>query len=93
MLTILSSILPFPYTIKIGVFTGGGDDLAYDPATGALTADITATCDPTLKKYAANFESHVKNIYRALLTRGLKGCYVYFTNKDTERYFRSRIEA
>jgi len=75
----------------IGVIIG--DDLAFDPETGALTADITATCDPTLKKYAANFESHVKNIYRALLTRGLKGCYVYFTNKETEKYFRSKIES
>jgi len=74
----------------IGVIIG--DDLVFDPATSALTANIKATCDPTLKKYAANFESHVKNIYRALLTRGLKGCYVHFTNKETEKYFRSRME-
>ncbi|MBK8953134.1 MAG: DUF2075 domain-containing protein [Chitinophagaceae bacterium] len=34
----------------------------------------------------------VRNIYRILLTRGMKGCYVYFMDKETERYFRSRIE-
>ncbi|MDP4247484.1 MAG: DUF2075 domain-containing protein, partial [Bacteroidota bacterium] len=74
----------------IGVIIG--DDLVVDPTSGSLSANIKATCDPTLRKYAANFESHVKNIYRALMTRGLKGCYVYFTNKETEKYFRSRIE-
>jgi hypothetical protein len=34
----------------------------------------------------------VKNIYRVLLTRGMKGCYVYFMDKDTERFVRTRIE-
>jgi len=34
----------------------------------------------------------IKNTYRTLMTRGLKGCYVYFTNKETEVYFKSRIE-
>ena len=33
----------------------------------------------------------VKNTYRVLLTRGQKGCYVCFLDKDTENYFRSRI--
>ncbi len=37
-------------------------------------------------------ESIIKNTYRTLMTRGLKGCYVYFMNKDTERFFKSRIE-
>ena len=34
----------------------------------------------------------VKNTYRVLLSRGLKGCYVYFMDRDTERYVRSRME-
>ncbi|MBU1349061.1 DUF2075 domain-containing protein, partial [Patescibacteria group bacterium] len=33
----------------------------------------------------------IKNTYRTLMTRGMKGCYVYFTDKETERYFRDRI--
>jgi DUF2075 family protein len=36
-------------------------------------------------------DSLVKNTYRVLLTRGQKGCYVCFLDKDTESYFRSRI--
>lgn len=32
----------------------------------------------------------IKNTYKTLLTRGMKGCYVYFIDKETEEYFRSR---
>ncbi|MFZ2978180.1 MAG: DUF2075 domain-containing protein, partial [Candidatus Magasanikiibacteriota bacterium] len=33
----------------------------------------------------------VKNTYRTLMTRGMKGCYVYFADKETENYFKSRM--
>jgi len=33
----------------------------------------------------------IKNTYRTLMTRGMKGCYVYFTDKETEAYFRKLI--
>ena len=33
----------------------------------------------------------IKNTYRTLMTRGMKGCYVYFTDKAAERHFRSRL--
>ncbi len=33
----------------------------------------------------------IKNTYRTLMTRGMKGCYVYCTDKETEVYFRSCI--
>src|SRR5262245_9919459 len=36
--------------------------------------------------------SLVKNTYRTLMTRGMKGCYVYFVDAGTEKFFRSRIE-
>ncbi len=35
----------------------------------------------------------IKNTYRTLMTRGMKGCYVYFTDKETEKYFRDRINS
>lgn len=34
----------------------------------------------------------IKNTYRTLMTRGMKGCYVYFVDKATEQYFKSRME-
>jgi uncharacterized protein len=33
----------------------------------------------------------IKNTYRALMTRGSKGCYVYFVDKKTEEYFKKRL--
>lgn len=33
----------------------------------------------------------IKNTYRTLMTRGMKGCYVYFVDKETENYFKSRL--
>jgi len=33
----------------------------------------------------------VKNTYRTLMTRGMKGCYVYFTDKALEDFVRSRL--
>lgn len=74
----------------VGVIVG--DDLVYSPQNGVLQADITFTKDPTLRRNKENFEMHVKNIYRTLLSRGMKGCYVYFTNKNAEHFFKSRIE-
>ncbi len=74
----------------IGVIVG--DDLIYNPEKSKLEADIKATSDPMLKRNKENFEKHVKNIYRVLMSRGMKGCYVYFTNKETEKYFKSRLE-
>lgn len=34
----------------------------------------------------------IKNTYRALMTRGMKWCYVYFVDKETEDYFRKRLK-
>lgn len=75
----------------IGVIVG--NDLIFDAETNKLIADKTATKDPTLKRSKEKFEEHVKNIYRVLMTRGMKGCYVYFTDKGTENYFRRMLSA
>lgn len=32
----------------------------------------------------------IRNTYRTLLTRGLKGCYVFCTDAETQDYFRLR---
>lgn len=33
----------------------------------------------------------IKNTYRTLMTRGMKGCYVYFTDSETREYFRRAL--
>ena len=34
----------------------------------------------------------IKNTYRTLMTRGMKGCYVYCTNKELADYLRECIK-
>lgn len=38
-------------------------------------------------------DSIIKNTYRTLMTRGMKGCYVYFVDKETEQYFKERLKS
>jgi len=33
----------------------------------------------------------IKNTYRTLMTRGMKGCYVYCTDPETQEYFRDHL--
>ncbi|MDQ3040589.1 MAG: DUF2075 domain-containing protein, partial [Pseudomonadota bacterium] len=33
----------------------------------------------------------IRNTYRTLMTRGMKGCYVYCTDSETRDYFRTRL--
>jgi len=35
----------------------------------------------------------ILNTYRTLMTRGMKGCYIYCTDKETQEYFRNRLRA
>ena len=46
--------------------------------------------NPSLTKKI--LKSLIKNTYRTLMTRGMKGCYVYFVDEETEKYFKSKIE-
>lgn len=34
----------------------------------------------------------IKNTYRTLMTRGLKGCYIYCTDEETRQYFHDRLK-
>lgn len=38
------------------------------------------------------YQKIVKNIYRVLLSRGMKGCYVYFMDKETEIFVKKRMK-
>jgi hypothetical protein len=33
----------------------------------------------------------IKNTYRTLMTRGMKGCYIYCTDPETQQYFKERL--
>ena len=67
-----------------------GTDLKYNPDTAEWEGNPDCSYDGQVKG-SKDFLQLVKNTYRVLLGRGMKACYVYFMDKDTERYFRSRI--
>jgi uncharacterized protein len=50
-----------------------------------------ASHDAVVKRSKDDFVRMVKNAYRVLMSRGMKGCYVCFLDKDTENFFRSRL--
>ena len=69
-----------------------GEDLVYDFDNQQWVGNLGKSADSVVKRSGEKFTELVKNTYRVLLSRGMKGCYVYFMNKDTERFFKSRIE-
>jgi len=74
----------------VGVIVG--EDIKYDKENDCLVGNRERTKDPILKRSKENFDNYVKNIYRVLMSRGMKGCYVYFVDKDVEKFFKSRLK-
>ena len=69
-----------------------GPDLIYDPKAGAWRGVPERSADRTVKRAKGNFTELVKNTYRVLLSRGMRGCYVHFMDEGTRNFFRSRME-
>jgi DUF2075 family protein len=69
-----------------------GKDLVYNFEKQEWQGDKKSSEDTVVRGSKDKFTDLIKNSYRILLTRGLKGCYVYFMDKDTERFVKSRME-
>jgi DUF2075 family protein len=69
-----------------------GEDLVYRFDKNEWIGDRTKSADNVVKRSEAAFVDLVKNTYRVLLSRGMKGCYVHFMDKETEQFVRSRLE-
>ena len=92
--------LEFDY---VGVIIG--DDIRYEDGHIVTDYKKRASTDQSLKginkiakedgKEAANrmADSIIKNTYRTLMTRGMKGCYVYCTDKKLQEYLKNRKAA
>jgi len=89
--------LEFDY---VGVIIG--DDLVY--RNGRVETDHTkrARTDRSLFGIKKMFKEEperaqklsdeiIRNTYRTLMTRGQKGCFIYCTDKELSKYFRSRL--
>ena len=72
----------------IGVIIG--KDLIYRSDQGWVGVKEESH-DTMVKRSKDKFVDLVKNTYRVLLTRGMKGCYVYFMDDETRKFFESRI--
>jgi DUF2075 family protein len=69
-----------------------GNDLRYNLDKQCWEGFQDESYDTVVKRSGNQFLDLVKNTYRVLLSRGMKGCYVHFMDKDTERFFKTRIE-
>ncbi len=68
-----------------------GRDLRWDPDSDAWIADRSESHDSVVKRSGEQFLDLVKRTYRVLLTRGMKGCYLYLEDKATRDYVRGRL--
>jgi hypothetical protein len=89
--------LEFDY---VGVIIG--DDLQYRDGRVVTDYKKRARTDQSLKgiskilkeDYANGVklaDDIIRNTYRTLMTRGQKGCFIYCTDKELERYFNDRL--
>lgn len=69
-----------------------GNDLIYNFDKQSWEGHPENSADVLVKKSKEQFTDLVKNTYRVLLTRGIKGCYIYSIDKDTEKFIKTRIE-
>ena len=80
-----------------------GDDLVFDGDGLVTNPHARAKGDTSIYGYKKEFkidptaankkaDELIRNTYRTLMSRGMKGCYVYFTNKAAENHFRKALE-
>jgi len=75
----------------VGVIVG--KDLLYRFDRQEWIGDRQQSHDTVVRRSREKFVNLVKNTYRVLLSRGMKGCYVHFMDKETEQFVRSRMES
>jgi hypothetical protein len=76
----------------VGVIVG--PDLVYRPMDGGWVGQPEQSHDRVVRRgvSSAAFTRYVKSTYRVLLTRGLRGCYVFFMDPPTRDFVLSRTE-
>ena len=85
----------------IGVIIG--DDLFVRNGVVITDASKRASSDNSVKGYKKLMKENleeakvqldliIKNTYRTLMTRGMKGCYIYCTDEETREWFKNGIK-
>ena len=65
-----------------------GPDITYDAKRGCIAAIPGHTYGVPASE---DFETHIRNIYRVLMSRGRKGCLVYCCHKELAEYLKRMI--
>ena len=84
----------------VGVIVG--PDLIFEAGELQTDPSARAKTDRSLHGYKKEFkvdpktasskaDEIIRNTYRTLMSRGMKGCYVYFTDEVTAKYFKSQL--
>lgn len=68
-----------------------GPDLYYNKQANRVETCKAATRDPMLRRGSASFDEYVRNIYRVLMSRGMKGCYVYCCDEPLREYLKAQL--
>ena len=70
-----------------------GRDLRWDPSSEEWIGDPSESFDSIVNRSSDHFTDLVKRAYGVLLTRGMKGCYVYIGEVTAERHVQARLVA
>ena len=57
-----------------------------------LKTDFLSSCERDSIAIEIEENEIIKNTYRTLLTRGMKGCYIYCTDPGMTAYLKKRLE-
>ena len=70
-----------------------GREIDYDEKTGRIEVDLSRFYDSNVKKStpAEKVREYIINSYKVMMTRGIKGCYVYACNPGMREYLRRYI--
>lgn len=80
-----------------------GDDMRYEDHHIVTDASKRAKTDQSMKgikkldkqdhcKAEEKADEIIKNTYRTLMTRGMKGCYIYCTDQNLRNYLKQKIQ-
>ena len=72
-----------------------GPDLIYNTASHKIETVKSATRDPMLRtapnEATMTYDDYVRNIYRVLLSRGMKGCFLYICDENLRNYMKQLL--
>lgn len=74
-----------------------GRDIKYNTSTGEVYGDYSSYYDTTgkkgMKETPDQLTKYIKNIYKVLCSRGMKGCYIYICDPKLRSYMKSRLNS